>query len=339
MRYVKGCALAAACMLCVSCGARQDKMADVEKDTLEVQNALREMEQRMAAMESRMESVSTDVGMLVTRTSDAKGKPAPRAKVVEPPRNLSKAAVLPTKVRTPAPDIGLPPVDRAVSAASAAPVSGGGSPALPPISTPQSPAAPRTVNAPPDTGKIVPAGGSVSSAPALPPATSPSTSLPPVSPHAAGTDAPALPPEVSGDAAGASVRPASSTIKPAAPVKGEDAAYKAALALATSGRSAAAQAKFQEFLQTYPSSRYAPNAHYWIGECLYAQRRYADALLQFKEVTARYPRHHKSADALLKAGMTYNRLGDKENASLQYKALMADFPKSEAARRVPREQR
>lgn len=316
MRYVKGCALAAACMLCVSCGARQDKMADVEKDTLEVQNALREMEQRMAAMESRMESVSTDVGMLVTRTSDAKGKPVPRAKVVEPPRNLSKAAVLPAKVRTPAPDLGLPPVDRTVSASasSAAPVSGGGSPALPPTSTPQSPAAPRTVNAPPDTGKIVPAGDSVPSAPALPP-------------------------EVSGDAAGASVRPASSTIKPAAPVKGEDAAYKAALALATSGRSAAAQAKFQEFLQTYPSSRYAPNAHYWIGECLYAQRRYADALLQFKEVTARYPRHHKSADALLKAGMTYNRLGDKENASLQYKALMADFPKSEAARRVPREQR
>lgn len=116
--------------------------------------------------------------------------------------------------------------------------------------------------------------------------------------------------------------------------KGEEAAYTAALALARAGQSTEAINRFKAFLQEYPSGRYAPNAYYWIGECMYAQRQYADALLQFKDVVARYPRHHKSADALLKAGMTYTRMGDKENASLQYKAVVTDFPASEAARYV-----
>lgn len=117
-------------------------------------------------------------------------------------------------------------------------------------------------------------------------------------------------------------------------MKGEEAAYNAALALARGGRPAEAIQSFKAFLQEYPSGRYAPNAYYWIGESMYAQRQYADALLQFKEVSARYPRHHKTADALLKAGMTYTRMGDKENAALQYRAVLTDFPASEAARYV-----
>lgn len=125
------------------------------------------------------------------------------------------------------------------------------------------------------------------------------------------------------------------SLAPLAPkVKGEEAAYNAALALARSGKTAEAIKRFTTFLQDYPTGRYAPNAYYWIGECLYAERNYADALIQFKDVAARYPRHHKTADALLKAGMTYDRLGDKDNAALQYKALTTDFPNSEAARRV-----
>lgn len=327
MHYLKGCAMVAACVLCVACGARQDKTVDVENDTLEVQNSLREMEQRMAAMERRMETVSTDVGLLVSKTfepKDKKGrktdvKPKPAGRYVVPPAKQASEA------KPAAASLALPPTGVPVSVSSAPATPPVQSVALPPTAAPQA-ATPssRTVVAPPSTGKIVAAGesSSPSPVPALPPAASSVT--------------PSLPPETSG---GVPTTSSSQTAKPVAPSKGEEAAYKAALALATSGKPAAAQAKFKEFLQAYPSSKYAPNAHYWIGECLYAQHQYREALLQFKEVTTRYPRHHKSADALLKAGMTYNRLGNKENAELQYKALMTDFPKSEAARRVPRDQR
>lgn len=85
-------------------------------------------------------------------------------------------------------------------------------------------------------------------------------------------------------------------------------------------------------MQQYPQGRYTANAEYWIGECLYAQGNYKEALAQFQTVNTNYPRHHKNADALLKAGMSLSRLGDKPGAAQKYRTLLADFPNSEAAR-------
>lgn len=113
--------------------------------------------------------------------------------------------------------------------------------------------------------------------------------------------------------------------------KGEDAAYKAAVRPALAGRSAESIKLFQNFLQEYPHGRYAANAEYWIGEGLYAQGKYRDALAQFEKVDAEWPRHHKNAAALLKAGMTKSRLGDKAGAVESYKKVLSRFPNSEAA--------
>lgn len=168
----------------------------------------------------------------------------------------------------------------------------------------------------------------------------------------AAQDSLALPPETAGTTVTVGAPQTMASAAPAATValtkqgvptaklpsaaKGEEVAYKAALSLVMSGRAGEGRQKFNEFLQSYPSGRYAANAHYWIGESYYAQGNYPEALMSFKQVSTQFPRHHKTADALLKAGMTYQKLGDKENAQLQYKALQADFPNSEAASRVRR---
>ena len=73
---------------------------------------------------------------------------------------------------------------------------------------------------------------------------------------------------------------------------------------------------------------------YWIGEGLYAQGKYHEALAQFQKVNDAYPQHHKNADALLKAGMTMSRLGDRTAAAEKYRTLMTQFPNSDAARRA-----
>ncbi len=91
---------------------------------------------------------------------------------------------------------------------------------------------------------------------------------------------------------------------------------------------------FREFLQRYPNGRYAANADYWIGECLYQQGKYQDALSQFNTVNSSFPSHHKNADALLKAGLTLNKMGDNNGANEKFRAILASFPNSEAARRV-----
>jgi tol-pal system protein YbgF len=85
------------------------------------------------------------------------------------------------------------------------------------------------------------------------------------------------------------------------------------------------------FLESYPTSRYVPNALYWTGESFYAQSQWDQAILGFKDVVARFPRHDKAADALLKLGMSYEKLNDTENARFHYEALIEDFPASRSA--------
>ncbi len=114
----------------------------------------------------------------------------------------------------------------------------------------------------------------------------------------------------------------------------DKAAYEAALNLLQRGRTDEARVRFDGFLGDgdYPNSALVPNALYWKGEALYAQRRYADAIVAFKEVTARFPKHHKAADSLLKTALAYKQLGDDENVRFHLKALREDHPDSPAAR-------
>jgi len=112
----------------------------------------------------------------------------------------------------------------------------------------------------------------------------------------------------------------------------DKAAYESALNLLQRGKTDEARVRFEGFLGDYPNSALAPNALYWKGEALYAQRRYADAIVAFKEVTARFPKHHKAADSLLKTALAYKQLGDDENVRFHLKALREDHPDSPAAK-------
>ena len=112
----------------------------------------------------------------------------------------------------------------------------------------------------------------------------------------------------------------------------DKAAYESALNLLQRGKTDEARVRFEGFLGDYPNSALVPNALYWKGEALYAQRRYADAIVAFKEVTARFPKHHKAADSLLKTALAYKQLGDDENVRFHLKALREDHPDSPAAK-------
>jgi len=138
----------------------------------------------------------------------------------------------------------------------------------------------------------------------------------------------------------ASAQPAAQPEGKAAPAMSPAAARSAATgsALYTEGMTLVAAEHpeegrkiLQEFLSAEPNSVLVPNALYWIGESHYVDKNYPQAILSFKEVTRRYPKHHKAAAALLKIGMSYAMLGEKDNAVLYLRALLQDFPKSEPA--------
>ena len=86
-------------------------------------------------------------------------------------------------------------------------------------------------------------------------------------------------------------------------------------------------ARMQALLEQHPSGTYAANAEYWLGEALSSQGRNEEALTHFRNVEARYPRHHKNADALLRTGMILKQQGDTAGAG----QVVQRFPSSAAA--------
>lgn len=118
---------------------------------------------------------------------------------------------------------------------------------------------------------------------------------------------------------------------PANPVI-EETAYRAAFKLLKEGRYAPATSRFRAFLVKYPSSAYADNAQYWLGEVSYVTRAYEKAIAEFDKVLNNYPDSTKHADALLKQGYCYYELKNFAKANELLAAVIARYPHSTAAR-------
>ena len=108
--------------------------------------------------------------------------------------------------------------------------------------------------------------------------------------------------------------------------------YQRALSLLLDqGKPEDSRTAFSIFLTDNPNHPLAPNVLYWVGETYYAEKKYDDAILMFKDVAARFQKHDKAPDALYKAVLSYRHLGDRENAAYLQKLLLDDYPKSRAA--------
>jgi tol-pal system protein YbgF len=111
-------------------------------------------------------------------------------------------------------------------------------------------------------------------------------------------------------------------------------AYDGALALVNAKKYTEALDAFAAFLVKWPDHPNADNAHYWRGECYFAQGEYARAAEQFEGVITRFPLGNKVPDALLKLGMCQEKLGNPQKAQQTFDRLQREFPRSEAVRRI-----
>ena len=89
------------------------------------------------------------------------------------------------------------------------------------------------------------------------------------------------------------------------------------------------------FLVRWPDHPYAENAVYWRGEAYYAQGEYLRAAEQFEALLARFGSGSKGPDALLKMGMCHDRLGASQRAREYWDRLKNEYPRSDAAKRIP----
>lgn len=125
-------------------------------------------------------------------------------------------------------------------------------------------------------------------------------------------------PSASATGATATQAPSTSTLEE------ERKAYKRSFELLKDGRYEQSATEFRAFLKKYPSSGYAANAQYWLGEAYYVSKKYPDALTEFKKVIDAYPKSSKIGDARLKLGFTYYELGNWDQARETLQALSKD---------------
>lgn len=121
-------------------------------------------------------------------------------------------------------------------------------------------------------------------------------------------------------------------LTPAPAGAGERADYDMALAILREGRYAEATQAFNAFLANYPSSEYADNASYWLGETYYVNRDFKGALTAFNGLVDNYPNSPKASDSLLKMGYIYYEQKDWAASRQALELVVSDYPGTTATR-------
>jgi tol-pal system protein YbgF len=122
------------------------------------------------------------------------------------------------------------------------------------------------------------------------------------------------------------VKPAAKPSTAVAPTA-EYAAYQTAHNnLIKQGDAVLASRQFQDFLQTYPDSKLAPNAWYWLGESYYITQNYPLALKSFQILNQQFAESSKAPDALLKIAYCHIELKEIDKGKKQLEQLIAKYP-------------
>ncbi len=108
---------------------------------------------------------------------------------------------------------------------------------------------------------------------------------------------------------------------------GEGEAYRAAYALVRGQQWDSAISAFDKFLQQYPAGRYAPNAHYWLGELyLVTQPPQLESARQaFMLLLSEYPDNNKAPDAMYKLGKVYFQKGNRSKGREYLDRVISEY--------------
>lgn len=113
-----------------------------------------------------------------------------------------------------------------------------------------------------------------------------------------------------------------------------EAAYRTALATFRAREHGQAVLEFLDFLAKFPRHSLASNAQYWIGEAYYVQHDYQQALTEFQKVLDLDAGDGRAADALLKIGFCYVNLHEAPRAQQAWQRVLLEHPDSDAAVRA-----
>jgi len=80
-----------------------------------------------------------------------------------------------------------------------------------------------------------------------------------------------------------------------------------------------------------PVANNAVDARYMMGECLFNQKEYDKAIMQYQKIISQHAKHVKAPAAMLQQGMAFEKLADKDTAKVLYKKLLKKHGSSSEA--------
>ncbi len=89
------------------------------------------------------------------------------------------------------------------------------------------------------------------------------------------------------------------------------------------GQDALALQEFADYLQYYPTTQFAPNAQFYIGDILYRKGDYQKAVAAFDAVNEKYQDNPKTSQAHYMKGLALIKLGRRDAAVKEFREVIA----------------
>lgn len=135
-------------------------------------------------------------------------------------------------------------------------------------------------------------------------------------------------------AGGAPVPGTPDATQPTAPPPSAETLYNNALRDWQGGKYDLARQEFLDYLKYFPDTDLAGNCQFYLGEILYAQKQYREAVIEYDKVLDNYPKSFKLADARLKKGLALLELGQRSSGQRELREVIRRHPGTEAERRA-----
>lgn len=110
-----------------------------------------------------------------------------------------------------------------------------------------------------------------------------------------------------------------------------DTLYKSAYSDYSAGRYQLAIQGFQQYLQNYGDTDLASNAQFYIGDCLYLQKQYKQAIVEYDKCIQQYPEGNKVTAAQLKKAYALLALNQQTSGERELRSLIRRYPNSHEA--------
>jgi tol-pal system protein YbgF len=97
------------------------------------------------------------------------------------------------------------------------------------------------------------------------------------------------------------------------------------------GKFELAYSNFKSFVEKYNNAELAPQAQFYMGECLYSRNMYTEAIVDYKKVEQNYKESIFIPASRLKMALCYEKTANHALALKIFKSIIRDFPKTQEA--------